>query len=102
MDAFNQRAEEDLGRVSGLADHIHGASVDAVRSLQFEDIVSQSVTSVERRLQHLGTLGQPLTAASGAGPADLEAALGRWREALAGIARPVSQQDMSVGEVELF
>lgn len=106
MEAFNTRAENDLQGVSVLANQIHTASVDAVRSLQFEDIVSQSVTSMGNRLEHLEALGglldQPLSGGDLPSAEGLRDDLARWTDQLQQIARPVSQRNMAEGDVELF
>jgi len=106
MEAFNSRAENDLQGVSALAGQIHTASVEAVRSLQFEDIVSQSITSMANRLQHLQALGelldQQLAREALPSAGGLRDGLARWDEQLHDIARPVSQRDMAEGDVELF
>ena len=113
---MNQKAEQRLGQVSGIVQHINNGVGDAVRSLQFEDIVTQLASYTERHLDHLqgifatleqglGQLrqqpGDPQTCR--AGVVGLRASLVRLElEQQEQDHKPVSQHSMSEGDVELF
>jgi len=114
--AMNQKAEQRLGRVSGIVQHINNDVGDAVRSLQFEDIVTQLASYTERHLDHLqgifATLEQGLTQLQRQ-PGDLQTRRAGIVELRASLVRlelekqeqdhkPVTQHSMSEGDVELF
>ena len=116
INVMNQESERRLAQVSGIVQHINRDVGDAVRSLQFEDIVDQLAGYTERHLDHLqgilGTLDQGLqrlrrhtgdTDVLCSGIAELRAALsGLEAEWQAQSHKPVAQESMSEGDVELF
>jgi len=114
--ALNQETERRLGEVSSVVDGINRGVNDAVRSLQFEDIVNQLATYTERHLDRLDATFQRLDQ----GLQQLRPLVGdnqacrsqlvRLRRELAILQeeqqqqdhKPVEQQSMSEGDVELF
>lgn len=118
LEGMNTRLAEQLSEVSGLSGRINEAVGNAVRSLQFEDLVTQLVGYSSGRLDQVqqitGSLGLRIAA-----PQELEAqddrlqaliqALIRLREDLAKQGRgaqaahkPVVQANMQEGDIELF
>ncbi len=113
---LNQETERGLGEVSSLVEGINQGVNDAVRSLQFEDIVNQLATYTERHLDHLDAAFQRLDH----GLQHLRPLAGDLPACRAGVAelrrelllmqeeqrrqdhKPVEQQSMSEGDVELF
>jgi methyl-accepting chemotaxis protein len=115
--ALNLAVEEALDTVSTVNAEINGLTGDAVRSLQFEDIVRQLSAHSERHLDRaggiVGTVHAGLAGLRGTEQRPFEefvSALNRLRDDLdAYVAeqktverRPVAQQSMSEGDVELF
>jgi methyl-accepting chemotaxis protein len=81
---------------------VAGAVSDAVRCLQFGDIVGQLLTSMTERVGRLQRAVATLELATGA-PDHLARALGTLRDLFAvDIHSPVAAQSMSEGRVELF
>jgi len=113
---MNQKAEQRLGQVSDIVQHINSDVGDAVRSLQFEDIVTQLASYTERHLDHLQSIF--VTLEQGLGqlqqqPGDPQACHASVVELRASLVRlelkqqeqdhkPVTQHSMSEGDVELF
>ena len=113
---MNQETEQRLGEVSSIVDGINRGVGDAVRSLQFEDIVNQLSSYTERHLDRLNGLFDELDR----GLQQLKPVAGdpvACREQVAGLRlqlarlqaqqeeqdhKPVEQQTMSEGDVELF
>jgi len=114
--AMNQKAEQRLGQVSGIVQHINRDVDDAVRSLQFEDIVTQLASYTERHLDHLQGIFATLEQGLGQlrqQPGDPQACRASLVELRASLVRleleqqeqdhkPVTQHSMSEGDVELF
>jgi methyl-accepting chemotaxis protein len=111
---MNQRVEEQLGEVSDITGRIGEAVSSAVRSLQFEDIVTQLTGYTSHHLDRLGQIVTELRDGI-AGLKDCRrpdgdclGALSELRVRLVEQARqeqahkPVTQADMSAGDVELF
>jgi methyl-accepting chemotaxis protein len=112
----NALVGERLKDVSGMAERIDQRVADAVRSLQFEDIVRQLTDHARRRLAALEGIARQLDAASArlhALPgADVRAYAGTLGDLSQGLrvaaaavndsGRPVAQQSMRSGDIELF
>ncbi len=106
IDDMNRMLGESVREVSVSGDQISRAVDDAVRSLQFEDIATQSLSAAERHVNRLAAIHQdagalPLVR----GPDAVYAATNPdmtaqdWREPHH---KPVSQESMQAGAVELF
>ena len=103
-----QRSIEELSSVSG---ELKQAVADSVRSLQFEDIITQALGSVGDNTRHLQQLSNALQqGARLEGPA-LAAHLAELQQLCVELRqttqhnnqnRTVAQEDMAEGEVELF
>ena len=117
LSSLNSSVENTLGSVSGLNTEIDRLVGDAVRSLQFEDIVRQLAEYSERHLDRVHGLvtriHEGLVALRDAEVREPQAfvdALAQLRKELddylanerAGDKKPVEQGTMSEGEVELF
>ena len=116
MAELNLKSERRLGQISDIVQNIDLSVGNAVRSLQFEDIVSQLASYSEHHLERLTELINlldsgfaELEGASAdqesyrAGVGELRARLsGMLAESSASINKPVAQQSMSEGDVELF
>ncbi len=114
LEKMNDHIGEELSEVSNLADHINVAVGSAVRSLQFEDLVSQLAGHSRGHIQRLGELMDEMQN----GAAALEDCSGDTRRCATGLKqlrvemagrikrfqahKPVAQVDMSEGEIELF
>lgn len=117
IEGMNTEVESTLSDVSRISSEIDGLVGDAVRSLQFEDIVRQLTDYSGRNLDRIETIVSTLhegmlemRAGEQRGPTAFVAAVkdmqGRVDEFLAAEkaseGRPVEQQSMTEGEVELF
>ncbi len=114
MLGLQERLARGLGEVSTGVREFERATADAVRALQFEDIVRQVTEHVELRLAAMHTGMEALEAAQGgstAGPGSAHPAsmtalkdrLATARQGLDGLrAAPATQQDLSAGDIELF
>jgi len=117
LQEINVSVEGALDDVSRLSGEIDGLVGDAVRSLQFEDIVRQLTEYSARNLDHiqamLGNLHsgmQALREREQEGPeafvqevAEIRARLDAYlQQASAADSKPVEQASMEEGEVELF
>jgi methyl-accepting chemotaxis protein len=119
MEAQNQLRGAALGQLGGIADEVDMQVGRAVTALQFQDIVSQLLGHVGRRVdavgdvsKHLGQLAQTLqrnAATTNAADAmqSLQAETRRVSERLkemeqATANNPVGQQAMNQGGIELF
>jgi methyl-accepting chemotaxis protein len=110
---INRFMEGSLQAVSSIADRINQDVWLAVRSLQFEDIVSQVAGFAQRHLEqidgYLAALARAVEAPD-AGGADFEARAHSWRALLAEwrerwlkeAHKPAAQASMQSGAVELF
>ncbi|MCX7166560.1 MAG: methyl-accepting chemotaxis protein [Rhodocyclales bacterium] len=119
MEAQGQRRGAALGQLGGIADEVDIQVGRAVTALQFQDIVSQLLGHVGRRVdaiddvsRHLGVLAKTLqrnAATPDAADAlqSLQTETRRVSERLLDMAQttansPVSQKEMRRGEIELF
>ncbi len=119
MEAQNQLRGTALGQLGGIADEVDVQVGRAITAMQFQDIVSQLLGHVGRRVdaiddvsKHLGELAQTLQRNAGtANAADAMQSLqsetrrvsGRLQEMAQMTANnPVSQQEMNQGGIELF
>jgi len=119
MEAQNRRREEALERLAGIADEVDGQVGRAVTALQFQDIVSQLLGHVGRRIQaiddvsrHLGSLA--VTLQRNAAAVNTVEALQSLQAETRGVSErlkdmeqatannPVSQNVMNQGDIELF
>jgi len=113
----NSEIEERLGRLADIARQVDLAVVDAVRSLQFEDIVSQLTDQGRQKMDQLSTLmvliedGLPrLDMACGVDGATYLQSISEIKEELIAVEsepgsaghKSVEQRSMCEGEVELF
>ena len=112
---LNTRTEGRLENLAGIVHQIDLAVGDAVRSLQFEDIVSQLTEYSQRRMDRLPQIMAVIDGGLSGFSAErrvyrLPARIFRIREQLAVLDteydaadhKPVAQQSMSEGSVELF
>ena len=119
METQNEARMGALGTLGGIADEVDVQVGRAVTALQFQDIVSQLLGHVGRRIdaiddvsRHLGGLAQTLQ--RNAATPDAAGALQSLRDETRGVAErlkdmeqmtannPVSQNEMSQGDIELF
>lgn len=110
----NERMSETLKDVSVVTDQIAQAVSLAVRSLQFEDIVTQVMGHTRKRLDHMegyvGDVNRQLAEHTGENATDSVGRLADLREALNDArerwrlnrGKPAAQQSMDSGDVELF
>ncbi|MDZ4349059.1 MAG: methyl-accepting chemotaxis protein [Xanthomonadaceae bacterium] len=114
---MNTAMTNGMTHISRHGESIDASVSDAVRSLQFEDIVTQSLDTVARHLDRLDAINNEASAlqellhkSGGARDADIKHALqalsdrikqlhGEWRQP---VHKPVTQQSMDTGSVELF
>lgn len=117
LSGLNDSVEEALGSVSVISDEVNGLVGDAVRSLQFEDIVRQLAQHTERHLDRIHEMVGGMHAGLGEwcvpkknSPGDFLAAIRHLRveldryvqgEPLAD-RKPVAQGSMDEGDIELF
>ncbi|MCP4289880.1 MAG: chemotaxis protein [Gammaproteobacteria bacterium] len=116
LSKINAETEGRLGKLAGIVQQVDSAVGDAVRSLQFEDMVSQLATYSQHKLDSLtqmmtvidnGLSG--IDARDESGSAYLER-ISEIREQLVTLEsefesrnyKPVDQSSMSEGDVELF
>jgi methyl-accepting chemotaxis protein len=119
MESQNQARMAAVGQLAGIADEVDAQVGRAVTALQFQDIVSQLLGHVGRRVDaiddvshHLGGLAQTLQ--RNATTPDAAGALISLRNETRAVAErlkdmeqmtannPVSQSQMSQGDIELF
>ena len=107
----NEYTASKVGELSSLSTSINADVNDAVRMLQFEDIVTQTLDAAERhavQLQGVGELIAGLSDIAGhENPArqvaEMRTLIEEFRaRSTTGKARSVSQESMAAGEVELF
>ncbi len=108
LSEFGEQTAAKVGEIGGITAAIDEVTANAVRGLQFEDIVRQLVEHVEQGLAHLDGFMAELEGMSREGDVEERRSLGhrsltdyraRIQERGGG---PVGQEDMSEGEVELF
>ena len=117
LNELNGSVESTLGSVSTISDEVHGLVGDAVRSLQFEDIVHQLAAYSEHHLERiLGLVNRindgltKLRASEKRMPRDFLQALQHLQgeldhfvaDKLSRNSKPVAQGSMDEGDVELF
>ncbi len=95
VEEVNGSLTAGIREVSASREHIAQSVGQAVRCLQFEDIVTQALGSAERHLRRIESIQ-----AEGTGqPAPAAAASENWRQP---VHKPVAQQSMQAGAIELF
>jgi len=95
VEEVNGSLTAGIREVSASREHIAQSVGQAVRCLQFEDIVTQALGSAERHLRRVEAIQ-----AEGAGqPAPAAVAQENWRQP---VHKPVAQQSMQAGAIELF
>ncbi len=114
---MNGNMTNSLEEITGLTGQISSDVDQAVRSLQFEDIISQLINHTRRRVDSIeqiiaafhSQLGEIVQDGDGANPGSdsrLEEIRSRLREIRGSLdlekIKPVAQQSMEAGEVELF
>ena len=118
IESYNQRVDEKLSQITGINEEIGQAVGTAVRSLQFEDVVTQLVAYSDDHVQRLKQLTHRLRTTTESlrqnpGSADSGRVHGLVEEFSAEIARlkeewqrplnkAVSQDSMDEGDVEFF
>lgn len=112
MQGVNEQLARDMNDLSDMAHATHKDVDDAVRALQFEDIVRQLVGSISNRLEAIRALHRDLAqhvdaAAQDRLPPDelfsvLNASVSNYAANADSTRDPVSQQSISTGSVELF
>ena len=115
--AINASLGEGMREISDCARAIDGSVAEAVRALQFEDIATQTLSGVHTHLDRLTTINREAVALQellhrngGVFDGDLIQALQRVGSRLRDMRsewerpphKPVSQQSMGAGTVELF
>jgi len=114
IEAFNRRREASLQKINGHVDAVESLVGRAITALQFQDLVSQLVAHVGKRMELLRSSGRTLEgvlAATSAGAMiDFEGVVqqvGAFSEQLASFQdmterSPVKQADVGSGDIELF
>jgi methyl-accepting chemotaxis protein len=112
-DTFNQYLAGRIGELSGISEQIDAAVGNAVRSLQFEDIVVQALGVADRHVEHLNVLSDMLDglcAETSSGAEEPGACLPKIRDRVRELSaawdvdshKSVSQVSMDAGATELF
>lgn len=118
MEAQSRQRVDAIGQVADAASSVEREVARAVTALQFQDMVSQLVAHVQRRIEALGDVARLLedVASSLRRQGDgnvagvmssLQGEIGRMKQSLDGLGpstqhNPVAQQAMSQGGIELF
>ena len=115
MEGINQQRSDAITRLGGHARSMDGQVNRAVTALQFQDMASQLIGHVDRRVDRLNLLmldfdamADSIRHAAATGDSDpLQNAIGAVRTQLLALAEsveknPVQQQDVSHGEIDLF
>lgn len=111
--AFNTFIDGHISRLSQTAQEINNAVGDAIRSLQFEDIVTQTLGQAEHHIASLQQLGAHTATAANKpekSAVDIEAVFRELHDSLTTLvaqrknsrAKIVEQQSMQQGDVDLF
>lgn len=109
----DERKAASLSRLCVIAEHVDAEVNEAVKALQFQDLVGQKLGHVRDRLQTLDEMLERISElvradeGTGAGADSPACRIGRIREVLnehrdAKPASPVRQELMSAGAMELF
>lgn len=100
VDLINQGLTEGLQSVGAARERISHAVASAVRCLQFEDISTQALEAALKHVQRLGAIdGEVRQVISGEAPRASLSAPADWRRPAH---KPVSQESLQTGDVELF
>ncbi len=101
LEETDRAVRRGLEELSAIAEEVHQRVGVAVRSLQFEDLVTQAAGHSRQRLEELKELAAALREAPDAAAlrAAVEALEARWRERRH---RAVQQETLEEGSVELF
>jgi len=107
---INKESSEIIKTLSALTPQIDNTVITGVRSLQFEDLTNQTLTSVKYNLDHLTTLSNQLSLVnlSDENLADtLQEILASCQDAFdktaeMNVDRSVSQSSMDEGDIDLF
>jgi methyl-accepting chemotaxis protein len=117
VEAINDSLAAGINEVANSARVIDASVSEAVRSLQFEDIVTQALGAAERHLERLEAINRDATGLQQLLASSAGASSNRKLEALTDLHRrlrelrdnwqpmphkPVSQTDMGAGGVDLF
>lgn len=108
VEDLDSTLSEDAARIGELTERLARSTADAVRSLQFEDIVRQVAELAEAKVDRLGqfhqTLSSELMAARPDTLAMVELTISTAAEELTTDRdrRPAEQDNMATGTVELF
>lgn len=115
VEQINRRLGDGMREIAGCGRAIDGSVAEAVRSLQFEDIATQALAAAVLHLDRLGAINREATALHELlhrdhQDADVRQALGRLGQRVAEMRgewqrpphKPVMQQSMDAGSVELF
>jgi methyl-accepting chemotaxis protein len=117
VDSINRGLGNGMREIAECGRAIDGSVADAVRSLQFEDIATQALTAASVHLERLGAINHEATTlqallqrGNGRGGAETRRALIRLDQRITQIRgewerpphKPVRQQSMEAGSVELF
>ena len=117
VDGINRGLGKGMTEIAECGRAIDGSVADAVRSLQFEDIATQALTAANVHLERLGAINREASAlqdllhrSGGAGGPEVRQALGALGQRIGQMRgewerpphKPVMQQSMDAGSVELF
>ena len=117
VDGINRNLGNGMREIAECAKSIDGSVAEAVRSLQFEDIATQALTAANVHLDRLGAINREATVlqdllhrSGGQAGAELHRALSQIGQRIAQMRgewerpphKPVTQQTMDAGSVELF
>ncbi|WP_374341041.1 methyl-accepting chemotaxis protein [Methyloversatilis sp.] len=109
LELLHQRRQQSIAELGASAERVNGAVAGAVTSLQFQDMTSQLIAHVQKRIraieQVMGSARELGRAAAGGQSGQVPAS--RVGEALALLAvvdstNPVAQRAYREGEIELF
>ena len=100
-EAISRRFQHTIEEVSGLNPRLEMAVSNAVRALQFEDVSRQSLEVALERLNAAGEFCQKYASAKNAQERKACASVEKERR-IDVRKRPVSQQSMDEGSIELF
>ena len=108
IESLNERTQQAVTDMGGIANETRVRVDQAVTALQFQDLVSQSLNHVLRRVELLdggiASLADVASLASReARPDEIHAAMQRTHDALQKLTHnPVSQKNAASGDIELF
>ena len=116
VEGMNQGLGRGMREIADCGRAIDGSVAEAVRSLQFEDIATQALAAAAVHIDRLGTINREATALqellhrAGAHDGERQQALSRLLQRIGQLRgewerpphKPVVQQSMDAGSVELF